>query len=238
MKNVMKVIRIDDFEVYLCREDELSYTENSKFILQDKMYGSKSHESVVYDLMTSAEVKTDSCVLYDGNVVDKKSFSLKLQPKEMLPLVQDCVKSNFKELVYNNEFGSVHILKNYVRSGFIVESKVKEWIADVFYKIEKVLGKSSSLNKFPYLNLIAWKTAEVFYLSVFPRVVHRPTQYYSQDSSHLKIEPGASDLGGCIVVKGTDLFERLDGELIKNIFQQVAFSRDHLQEIVLNIDFE
>ncbi len=238
MKNVLKVIRIDDFDVYLCRQEEISYSKNNKFIIQDKKYEGKRHESVVYDLLTSADKYVDSCVLYDGNVIDKKVFRLKILDKKMLPVIQDSENSNFVELVSRNESGIVYILKNYVRSGFLLESKDVKWIVNVFFKIEKVLGKSFSMNKFPYLNMIAWKTGEKYYLLIFPRVVHRPVQYYSQDNTHLRIEPEAADLGGCIVAQSTHVFDSLNGELIKNIFQQVAFSTEHMHEIVFNIDFD
>lgn len=220
-----------DFYIYKNTE----YTIGSPSILLYKHHVLKSHERILHYILSLADNSTEDCVLYDGTEIDdkhKKHFYLQTIDKNKLPVIKDCEKEKYSELIYQNNNESVHMLKNYLRSGFLISGKDFEWIFDCFEEVEKQIGRNYSLGKFPYLNLIAWKESDFYNLLVFPRVVHRPSQYYAHDSTYLNIEPGAADLGGCILAYSDEVFNRLDSVLIRNIYQQITFNPEKMKDVV------
>ncbi len=220
-----------DFYLYKSAENALGNPE----ILLYKKHILKDHERIIHYLLSLADAFSGYCVLYDGTEIEdkqKKHFYFQKMNKRMLPVVQDLKKEKYGEVIYQNNSRSVYMLKNYICSGFLISSTDLNWVVDCFNEVEKCLGRTYSLGKFPYLNLIVWKDRELYKLFLAPRVVHRPSQYYARDSSHLNIEPGAADIGGCVLAYSDDVFNKMNVGLIKSIYQQISYSSESIRDLV------
>ena len=69
--------------------------------------------------------------------------------------------------------GDVYLRETSERAAIVIKSVSAEWIFHVYLEIEKILGRSYSLSKYPFINCFTYKNKNDYYLVVFPRVVHK-----------------------------------------------------------------
>lgn len=92
------------------------------------------------------------------------------------------------------------------------KSKIWTWVNDF-------LRDNKTSDEEPMLNLFCQKESESWTLTLFPRKVHRPTQYASGE---LMLSPGAVDMAGVLIVARKEDFDKLNKEIIKDVFRQVS----------------
>jgi hypothetical protein len=83
----------------------------------------------------------------------------------------------------------------------------------------------------PMLNIISAYANRIWTVFVFPRARHRPASFYEQGPGRLLVSPGAIDMAGVLVVPEREHYDRLNGELIERIYNEVSYS----EEIINNL---
>jgi hypothetical protein len=61
---------------------------------------------------------------------------------------------------------------------------------------------------------------------VHPRLRHRPAVYSAPGAERLLVSPGAADTAGLVIVPRREDFDRLDGRLLRGIFEEVCMQSD------------
>ncbi|MDR2586298.1 MAG: DUF4922 domain-containing protein [Prevotellaceae bacterium] len=74
----------------------------------------------------------------------------------------------------------------------------------------------------PMLNLLCWKSHNKYHLILFPRKLHRPSQYYATGDAHILLSPGTIDLGGVLITPLQKDFNKLSVEDVTDIFKQIS----------------
>jgi hypothetical protein len=60
--------------------------------------------------------------------------------------------------------------------------------------------------------------------AVFPRKVHRPSQFFAEGEEYMMISPGAIDMAGVLVLPRKEDFEKITKEIIEDVMAQVSLS--------------
>jgi uncharacterized protein DUF4922 len=60
---------------------------------------------------------------------------------------------------------------------------------------------------------------------VHPRFRHRPAAYYAPGADRLLVSPGAADMAGLVIVPRREDFDKLDGRLMRGIFEEVCLQK-------------
>ncbi len=211
-----------------------SVFHNILLVVDKKHYRRKDIEKVK-DMLSLAQLYGDNVVLCDGITFPdgiKRHFNLSLVNKSYFPLIEKvCLGENLNSF-YGDTDGEIYLLEELIRSAIVIKSENSEWIFLVYLEIEKLLGRSYSLSKYPYVNCCCYFNKGEYILIIFPRVVHKPTQYYDNSSMRIRIIPGITELMGVFVTTDSMSYENLNNQSIKSVFEQISYSFTHLMDII------
>lgn len=206
---------------------------SSHFYLVDKMHRLSQKPNVVFQMLSAARKMDRYVILCDGIYYPdglKRHFYMQVINQNSLPLEEQY--DNAKYLIAKSDKGEVFITQNAIKNAVVIVSDDYEWIADVYFDCEKLLGRSYSLSKFPYLNLISWYKNGKWVFIIFPRVVQKPIEYYEKGDGQYKIIPGALEMSGVFSVDLEKYFNNLNAKIISNIYTQISFGFNHLLKVI------
>jgi hypothetical protein len=208
---------------------------SSHFYLVDRMHRISGKPDVVFQMLSAAREMDRYVILCDGIYFPdelKRHFYMHVVSQNSFPLEEEYDIESSKYLIAKSDKGEVFVSKNVIKNALVIVSDDYEWIADVYFDCEKLLGRSYSLSKFPYLNLISWYKNGKWVLVIFPRVVQKTTEYYEKGDGQYKIIPGALEMSGVFSVDFEKYFDNLNVEIISNIYTQISFGFNHLLEVI------
>ena len=74
------------------------------------------------------------------------------------------------------------------------------------------------------MNLLCFFTEGYWYLKIIPRKKHRPSIYYADADSRIRISPASIDLSGLLVVPFEDEFYKINTMVINSAFSEVCMT--------------
>lgn len=119
--------------------------------------------------------------------------------------------------------------ENYLRYFISLESAHR---GEIQYAMKIIITafKKIQKNKIePMLNIITLFDGLKWRVIVFPRFRHRPRQYFAEDESRLLISPAAVDLGGVLIAPREEDFDRINRDIIADIFSQVTVNKEFFE---------
>jgi hypothetical protein len=88
----------------------------------------------------------------------------------------------------------------------------------------------------PLMNLISFYDDEFGWrIIVFLRAKHRSHHYFEDDDKKILVSPAAIDLGGVCIFPREEDFNRINKELIEEIFREVFIDKNKLDELTKNL---
>ncbi|WP_394337207.1 DUF4922 domain-containing protein [Dysgonomonas alginatilytica] len=150
--------------------------------------------------------------------------------KGFLPLEKD-MKTIRKEILSVEENLNVYTLKDYLRNGFLIESKDKNKAVGYFEKLySKIEIKEGE--KEPMLNILSWYEEGSWFTCIFPREKHRPSCYFAEGEDNILISPGSVDLGGVFITPVEKDFNKINKDDIIAILKEICISDKKFNEII------
>lgn len=73
-----------------------------------------------------------------------------------------------------------------------------------------------------HVNLFCQYKNDEWVLTLFPRIQHRPRQFFSEGNDRLMMSPGAIDMTGHLIAAREEDFEKITKEVIVDIFNQIS----------------
>lgn len=73
-----------------------------------------------------------------------------------------------------------------------------------------------------HTNLFCEYKNDQWVFTIFPRIQHRPRQFFSEGDDRLMMSPGAIDMTGHLIAAREEDFEKITKEVIIDIFQQIS----------------
>ena len=87
----------------------------------------------------------------------------------------------------------------------------------------------------PMVNLLCRHEKGKWVIHLFPRKLHRPTQFFEQGDKQLLISPASVDFGGVLITPRREDFEKITANDIRDIFQQVTLDESAFQQLKVSI---
>ncbi|MDL2223738.1 DUF4922 domain-containing protein [Bacteroidales bacterium OttesenSCG-928-M06] len=184
----------------------------------------------IITLLSLAENLPDYTILYNGPKSGASApdhFHFQAANKGLLPLENDIHNYSHKLIIKKQEKGNIYQMQNYIRECFIFESPDKSWIQSEFEIFYQFLHSLQPDEPEPMFNIVCWKESEIWQLVVFPRKQHRPKQYYETGKNQILLSPGVVDFGGILVVPRKEDFDKLDKDVVENIYSQLTLKIDY-----------
>ncbi len=146
-------------------------------------------------------------------------FHFQLAPGGILPVEEE---ANRMQSLTANRHGQIGTLSGYLRKVFFLHSGEKAWLISRFEAVLEVLGRFIPSDPEPMLNLIVWQREGCWTVALFPRKQLRPQQFYAEGKERILFSPGSVDFGGLLVTPRREDFERLELELLTELFDQLT----------------
>ena len=73
-----------------------------------------------------------------------------------------------------------------------------------------------------HVNLFCEYKNDQWVFTIFPRIQHRPRQFFSEGDDRLMMSPGAIDMTGHLIAAREEDFNKITKEVIIDIFQQIS----------------
>ena len=144
------------------------------------------------------------------------------------------LKNNDEKLITCNDRFKVYSFNNYLRKMISIEAdKVQDMVSTckILYSAFKKLQVNE---KEPLLNAVCIYKNKKFSLHIFPRKLHRPSQFFAEGNAQLLISPGAVDMGGVIITPRKEDFDKITKKDIIDIYKQVSLDDLVFSKLCLN----
>jgi SpoIID/LytB domain protein len=174
------------------------------------------------DMLNLAKDLDEFTLLYNGPEAGASApdhFHFQAVERGHLPVELEYEKLQSK-IIFKNETSVCRNIENYLRSCIVIESSDKGSAKNAFERIYKILQQDS--NTEPKMNVFCLYKNNTWITFVFPREKHRPTQYYADGDENMMISPGAIDIAGILIMPRKEDFDKLNKEIIEDVFRQVS----------------
>lgn len=133
------------------------------------------------------------------------------------------------EFLCASEEAQVKAFDEYV-CGWLIEGTNKVKITEVFEKIIAEFALLQVDEPEPMMNILT-KYDDKWSVVIFPRRKHRPTQYFQEGDAQILLSPASVDFGGLLAVPLKKDFERIDTNLLMDIFEQLALDKKAFEQV-------
>lgn len=117
---------------------------------------------------------------------------------------------------------------------FVIDATDHKAGARLFGRLYKAMPVPEG-EKEPMLNLLCYTTPEGVRLVVIPRKRHRPSFYGTEGDGCMLLSPASVDMGGVFITPLEKDFNKLDADIIRNIFDELCLSRAEIDAIAEKI---
>ncbi|TAJ13733.1 DUF4922 domain-containing protein [Marinilabiliaceae bacterium JC017] len=192
----------------------------------------RGHFEAMLDL---AKELDDFTVFYNGPKCGASApdhFHFQAGIKGFLPIENEFKNGNHCKEVGCVDEVSVFHWEKYLRGVITLKSKNKASLAKLFYKLYDSLEKMQSEELEPMLNILASMEDGTYVVHVFPRKQHRPSQFFAEGEAQFTISPASVDMGGVFITPREEDFNKIDAEVIQDIFNQVCYDDAVVMELI------
>jgi hypothetical protein len=179
------------------------------------------------DMLDFAQALPDYIIFYNGPKAGASApdhIHFQAVRKGQLPLESEYQKIEKKVFFSMVEDSNVKVstLQDYGRHCTLIQSSGKEIVSFLFQQIYALLQSLSNTGEEPMMNVFTSYENGLWNLFIFPRKVHRPSQFFAEGEDYKMISPGAIDMAGVFVLPRKEDFESVSKEIILDVLGQVS----------------
>lgn len=154
--------------------------------------------------------------------------------KHFMPIEDDfqSIKNVYGEIIFKDEGMIVYGVDDGMRKFMTIEAKDEKQLLKTFNVFYETYKKLIDYNEEPMMNLICKYDEEIGWgLIIFIRNKHRSSHYYLKNEDRIMISPAAVDLGGVAITPVEKDFERIDKQLISEIYNEVFITEEKFEQL-------
>ena len=125
-------------------------------------------------------------------------------------------------------------IKDGLRNFFVLESASKMYMINAFAHIYSELEDQESEEE-PMLNILTRYIDGVWRILVFPRALHRPSQYFAEGEENILISPASVDMGGVLITPQEKDFLKITKNDIESILKQVLWPDSQFDKLTTKL---
>lgn len=157
-------------------------------------------------------------------------FHFQAIEKNILPIEKQFSKTE-KKYHFKNGENNISTLENICRKTILLSSNNENelcfWFDNIYENLKNIIPSDPE----QMMNILAkWKNKQ-WQIFIFPRENHRPNQYFLEGEEQILFSPASVDFGGFLITPRQEDFNKMDGQLIEDIFNQVSLSEEKWEKI-------
>ncbi|HEX7583646.1 MAG TPA: DUF4922 domain-containing protein, partial [Prolixibacteraceae bacterium] len=141
------------------------------------------------------------------------------------------MKLNSGRLLFSGENTRVWAFDNYLRKMISVETSSLFEALEVIGVYYKHFQAMQPEKVEPMMNVLCSWTDGIWTIHLFPRKLHRPTQFFAVGDEQILISPGSVDFGGVFITPRREDFDKMTKEDIVDILAQVSVNQDMFTDL-------
>jgi galactose-1-phosphate uridylyltransferase len=145
-----------------------------------------------------------------------------------MPLENHFPSRKFTERMSVKSGIEIWLWKKYLRGILTLKGKERNGLIDAFESFYGQISEIQPDRPEHMLNIIAYSDQNGYIIHIIPRKAHRPVQFFNDGAGQILVSPASVDLGGVIITPREDDFNRLNREVISDIFRQVCFDENEM----------
>ena len=132
---------------------------------------------------------------------------------------------------------SLFTAKNLGREVIILEGRDSTAIGDALTEIISGMKRVLASPAEPRMNLLCSYNGNKWQVVIFPRQRRRPSVYFLPGDEKILISPGLVEMGGIIITPIGKDFDRVNEDLVREIYTEVSVDEETLQKILAALSF-
>jgi ATP adenylyltransferase/5',5'''-P-1,P-4-tetraphosphate phosphorylase II len=185
-------------------------------------------------LNISKDLGSALTVFYNGpkcgaSAPDHMHFQAVIKNRMPIELEFDKILETKSISNFNNGKIKVRFFENYLRHFISFESDNKGELLVAFKTLVKAFRRISLPKDEPLVNIISNYREKKWCVFIFPRRIHRPSQYFAKNEKQLLISPAAVDMGGLFITPREEDFNKIKKDDVIDIFRQVTITKEYFE---------
>ena len=180
------------------------------------------------EMLNLAQELDDFTIFYNGPRCGASApdhFHFQAGNKGFMPLNEEFQKHS-RRLLKQAENCSAWTMDNYLRNCIVLKGDDEKTLVHWFEKIYNLMQNFMQQEPEPMMNILANRETDHWEIFIFPRKLHRPWQFFSEDENKILLSPASVDMGGVLITPRKEDFEKLSATDILDIFAQVTWEND------------
>lgn len=195
------------------------------FTIPSKAHTPQRIEPYFGDFLDITALLNEWVVFYNGPACGASApdhLHFQACTRGLIPLIEDykTLPNEQRQQLRTTEHSTLFSLNQILRTVYVIEATKKEEAAKVFSDLYQ--SWQTTTNEEPLMNILATYTQGKWTVFVMPRKAFRPSCFYATDDSQLLISPAAVEMGGLMVTSREIDFQRVDADLIREIYTQIT----------------
>jgi hypothetical protein len=190
----------------------------------------------VGDMLALAEELSEYVIFYNGPQCGASApdhFHFQAGNKGFLPLetdLQTIVTQSGEEVIQSDTI-DVYRIKPFGANALLMQADDAGAIVDCFERAFAFLATLSPDKPEPMMNILAWKVENRICLVLFPRKLHRPSQFFAEGDDNILLSPAAVDLGGVFITPLEKDFLKIEPADILDILTQITVDDETMSSL-------
>lgn len=155
--------------------------------------------------------------------------------KGFLPIEKEFKEGKCCQKIKQTGEVSISTWLDYLRGIITLQSKSKNSLVESFNRIYSKLEVMNVGEEEPMLNILSTYENGEWIVHIFPRILHRPKQYFESGEKQILLSPASVDMGGVLIIPREEDFIKITKEDVSDIFRQVCMDSDIIMEIIEQI---
>ena len=202
------------------------------FTIPDTRHTDQRIENRVADMFSLAQALPGYTVFYNGpkcgaSAPDHAHFQA---GNSDFLTIAPAVEKSCKENVATVNGATLSLVTGLPMSVFVIDSATPADGAALFDRLYRALPLGDD-DAEPMINILCYALGDQVRMLVFPRKRHRPSFYGTEGDNAMLISPASVDMGGVFITPREQDFERLDSDIIKQLFNELCLSVDEARAI-------
>lgn len=154
--------------------------------------------------------------------------------KNFIPIENDIqqMKNDFGRIIQEKESITTSFIDDGLRKIIFIESTDQKEIEKTFHSIYNIYEKQSMIQPEPMMNIVCSFDLEFGWsVIIFLRKKHRPEVFYKDEPEKLLISPAAIDLGGIVVTPREEDYQKIDKDILDQIFNEVSLDEKKFSQL-------
>jgi ATP adenylyltransferase/5',5'''-P-1,P-4-tetraphosphate phosphorylase II len=185
------------------------------------------------EMLNLARELDDFTIFYNGPRCGASApdhFHFQAGNKGFMPINEEFQK-NSRRLLKQVDCCTAWTMDNYLRHCIVLKGNDEKTLVHWFEKIYNLMQNFMQQEPEPMMNILANRETDHWEIFIFPRKLHRPWQFFSEDENKILLSPASVDMGGVLITPRKEDFEKLSATDILDIFAQVTWENDLFEKL-------